>query len=577
MKKIPYGLSEFKEIKLDNFYYIDKTEYIPMLENLPRYLFFIRPRRFGKSLFLSMLHYYYDERYKEQFKDIFQDTWVLENRTDEASSYKILRFDFSVIDSRKYQKDFDIYLELVLNKFIRKYELNIELNSFGAINKLNELFIKLQLQDMRIYCLIDEYDNFANELLSKQKEEYRRLVSEQESMFKQFFKILKSATGMEGGPLKKMFITGVSPMTMFDVTSGFNIGMFVSTNARLNSMLGITRQELEDLFAYYGLEPDFEVLDKWYNNYRFSSKTEDRVYNSDMVMYYVSKILQTGEPPEEMADLNIRTDYGKLKWLVYTDKKLNGNFGLLEKVVRGEVVVADKIEDAFSAFDLIRQSNFKSLLYYLGLLTIKDSGLGIELQLPNETIRKILCEYIERILEGEKLFEIDMSVFQEKLREFALTGDLSVFKYLGEVLDKSTGIRDYIHKETAVKMLYLVYLNLSNYYGVISEDELNKGYADILVYPRNEYVKYFALIEIKYISRSKPKPEDTGTTSSQISDTQNSRPDTQDIKSMIEKAKEQLEQYEQDELLKNWLKDGRKLKKIVMVFYGWEMLYCGEV
>ncbi len=389
-KKIPYGLSDFKEVKLRNFYYVDKTRYILEIENLPNFLFFIRPRRFGKSLFLSILHYYYDERYKEDFEEIFSDTWILKNKTEEANTYKILRFNFSVVDSSRYKEGFYNYLKVILKRFIQKYNLNIEFDTDNPIDMLNELFIKTEDKNLRIYCLIDEYDNFANELLSKEKEEYQQLVKGQESLYKQFFKVLKSAIDMENSPLKKMFITGVTPMILFDVTSGFNIGNFISKNSKLNSIMGFTEQEVKEMFSYYGIEVDFDLLKKWYGNYKFSLKTKESVYNPDMILYYLKSWTTTDNEPEELSDLNIRTDYGKLKWLVYTGKRSNGNFEVLEKLVNGEVISTDKIKDAFSAFELMERDNFRSLLYYLGLVTIKDVKLKPELVVANECIKEVV-------------------------------------------------------------------------------------------------------------------------------------------------------------------------------------------
>ena len=555
-KKIPYGLSDFKELKCKNFYYVDKTRYIPLIEEVSNFLFFIRPRRFGKSLFLSMLHYYYDEKYKQDFEKIFADTWILKNKTSEAHTYKILRFNFSVVDSSRYKEGFYHHVKTRVKDFLDVYNIDIELTSDSPLEILDELFFKVRKRGLKIFCLIDEYDNFANELLSKEREEYQELVKGQESLYKQFFKILKSATDMENSPLKKMFITGVTPMTLFDVTSGFNIGDFISTNPKLNSMVGFTREEVEEIFSYYGVKADFELLEKWYGNYRFSTKTKERVYNSDMILYYLKCWINTGSEPEELADINIRTDYGKLKWLVYTGKNLNGNFGVLEKLVNGEIITTDRIKDAFSAFELIDKDNFNSLLYYLGLVTIHDVKLDIELKICNETIKSIVAEYISKIIQTEELFDLDLSEFKTKLKQFALHGNLDAFKYIAERLKQSTGIRDYIKGEQTVKMLHLVYLNLCSYYRVLSEPELNKKFADIVLLPKNEYVEYVGLIELKYIPRKESK----------------------NIKKLIENLKKQaelqLKESAADEMITYWTKEkNKKIGKVILIYYGWELVY----
>ena len=562
MKKIPYGLSEFQEIKLDNYYYVDKTRFIPLIENLPRYLFFIRPRRFGKSLFISMLHYYYDEKYKDKFEEIFKDTWILENRTDLANKFKILRFNFSEVDSTRYEESFHHHIDIVIDNFVKNYKLAIRFNSSNPLEKLSELF--RQKKELNIYCLIDEYDNFANELLSKEKIEYEHLVKGQESIFKHFFKILKSATDMERGPLKRLFITGVTPMVMFDVTSGFNIGDFATNNPYLNSMLGFTRQEVEKILEYYEIEPNFEFLNSWYDNYRFSEDVEERIYNSDMIWHYVKSWVYTGKPPKELADLNIRTNYGKLKWLVYTGERLNGNFNVLERIIKGETITTLKIKDAFSAFELIDEDNFISLMYYLGLLTIEDKKLKLGLTLPNNTIKEIIAEYIKKILESRNIFKISLNKFSDKLAEFALNGRLEVFRFLGEKIKESTSIRDYIKGEQTIKAIHLTYLNLCDYYFVISEPELNKKFADIVLYPRNQYVEYVALIELKYLKRSVEHKLQSPIQESSITN-------------LINEAKSQLNESEQDEKVRYWIDQGRKLKKIIIVYYGWELVYLESV
>ncbi|GAB6162542.1 ATP-binding protein [Desulfothermus naphthae] len=557
-KKIPYGKSEFRDIKLMNYYYVDKTRYISIIEDYSDFLFIIRPRRFGKSLYISMLHYYYDENCKDEFEEIFKDTLILKNRTELQGRFKILRFNFSEVDATRYEESFYHHIDVVIDEFVKNYRLNIKFKTSNPLEKLSELF--RQEIELNIYCLIDEYDNFANELLSKEKAEYEQLVKGQESIFKHFFKILKSATDMKGGPLKRLFITGVTPMVMFDVTSGFNIGDFATNNPNLNSMLGFTKEDVAQILEYYEIEPDFELLDSWYNNYRFSEDAEERIYNSDMIWHYVKSWVYTGKPPKELADLNIRTDYGKLKWLVYTGKKLNGNFNVLEKVINGETITTSKIKDAFSAFELIDEDNFISLMYYLGLLTIEDKKLKLELRLPNNTIKEITAEYIKKILESGNIFKINLNKFSDKLAEFALNGNLEVFRFLGEKIKESTSIRDYIKGEQTIKAIHLTYLNLCDYYFVISEPELNKRFADIALYPRNPYVEYFALIELKYLKRTR----------------EHASPKLQ-ITKLIDEAKSQLDESEQDEKVRYWISKGKKLKKIIIVYYGCELAYLESV
>jgi hypothetical protein len=253
-KKIPYGKSDFKDIKLRDMYYIDKTHYIEKLEMMPDYLFFIRPRRFGKSLFLSMLHYYYDLKYRNRFKEIFRGTYIVDNPTKEANSYYILRFDFSVIDSENPRESMNDYCNKALEEFVKKYDLNIEFTSDKFISNLNSIISTFSTENRHIYLILDEYDNFINKILVSNQSEYEKYITDKEAIFKTFFTVLKAGTGAENSPLKKMFITGVSPMALFDVTSGYNIGSNISTNPIFNSMIGVNQTELEEMVNYYNLK-----------------------------------------------------------------------------------------------------------------------------------------------------------------------------------------------------------------------------------------------------------------------------------------------------------------------------------
>ena len=260
LKKIPYGLSDFKRIKTENWYYIDKTKYIEEIENESSFLFFLRPRRFGKSLMLNMLLAYYDIYYKSQFNDIFKDTYILDNPTEEKNKYYCMKFDFSAVD-----------------------------------------------------------------------------ITDREAFYKEFFTMLKVGTSDNDSAIRKMFITGVSPLALFDVTSGNNIGSNVSSSYRLNAMVGVTKDELITMCDYYGLNDKKEDIitrcDEWYDGYRFNEDIPYTIYNSDMILYYLKSLIQDSKERKELIDVNVRTDYSKLKYLVYTNKKLNGNFDLLNQLI----------------------------------------------------------------------------------------------------------------------------------------------------------------------------------------------------------------------------------------------------
>jgi len=559
VKKIPYGQADYKNIKQENFYYVDKTKFIEKLENLnERFLIFLRPRRFGKSLFIAMLEAYYDRYYNDDFDMMFGDTYIGKHTTKLANHYLIMRFDFSGIDVNDVENDFRYYLKLTVQSFVKKYQLKLKLEIDNPISMFKTIFEYLNENKLELMILIDEYDNFANKLLLREKTEYLGLVSEKTASFKQFFTVLKTATSGNDSPLKRMFITGVTPMTMFDVTSGFNIGSNISMRPDLNDMIGFNESELDEILKYYKVDIDKDILREWYNNYNFSEDTEQKVYNTDMILYFINKYQVSNKLPKEMIDINVRSDYSKLRNIIYTNKKLNGNFETLQTLIAGDTVSVPNLVQDFSALKLEQTDNFKSLMFYLGLITIDGVGLSLKLKIPNETVKRIDIDFLRDTLALEKMFKLNTDKLEEYFEALALEGSLEIFKYLAQMIKENTGIRDYIYKEQSIKSMYIAYLSLSPYYIVKSELELNKGFADILIKPFNPYVKYVGLLEFKYI-----KITDKAT--------------KQTVEKLKLEATQQLNKYENDSLVTKYTNEGIKLKKVILIFHGWEMLVCEEV
>jgi hypothetical protein len=553
---LPYGISDFRRIKLENYYYVDKTHFIPKIEEQPPFLYLIRPRRFGKSLFLNMLALYYDIYYKDEFEEIFHDCYIFENQTKEASSYYILKFDFSAVSTvgdinQNFSDICNVDMEIFLNKY--KIKLQIDKNK-PAHKNLNYILKHLKYQNIPIYVMIDEYDNFINNILMHDEKDYEKLVSSKDqAIYKEFFKLLKAGTTDNGSSLKKMFITGVSPLAMFDVTSGSNIGTNITNKQAYNNMVGITRDELSRLIKHYKLEDAFTTqneklsIDDWYDSYKFNKNVKETIYNTDMILYYINALILENEPPINLVDINIRTDYSKLRYLVYTNKKLNGNFNTLQKLLGNDEVTTLQIKDSFSAFDMKKEDNFISLLYYLGLTTIDRYYRGkYYFKIPNQTIRIIMAEYIQQALKENDIFKIDLNAFQNTIQEFAYDNSLNVFKFISNEIEKNSKVRDYIDGENFIKGFLVAYLSLSPFYAVLTEVERNKGFVDILLRkaPNIEDDIIEGMIELKYIPRSK--------FSQKLLDEK------------IADAKKQLEQYavQNNEM------------GVIVVFNGWEMVYC---
>jgi len=576
IKKLPYGDSDYGKIIEQNKLYVDKTRFIHELESLPDYIFLIRPRRFGKSLWINLLQYYYDSNRKDQFDTLFKDTFIGQNPTPNKNRYMTLALNFAMVDPKfdRVQEEFQSYVSSIIKDFLMRYQNSFEksfiaeIQSYERVNKkLQELFLYCARNQLKVYMFIDEYDNFTNTILTTSgTEEYLELTQGQ-GAFRYFFNLLKGLTSMPDSGLDKLFISGVSPVTMDDVTSGFNIGTNVSLDTHLNECLGFTESETLEILHYYHkagrlpLDPDFcmSIMKQWYNNYRFAKRAQNVLFNSDMVLYFVQQAMKDSSIPEDLIDQNVKIDYNKLRYLITVDNQLNGNFSRLKNLIEKQEIVTDIVK-SFPVEKIIDPENFISLLYYFGLLTIHSVADGVYLlKIPNLTIQKLMYGYIRSGFEDVKVFKIEMWLLQKKIRDMAFRGDWTpFFQFLSEQIEKQTAIRDYLNGEKVVQGFLLAYLNVSDYYITQSESEMNKGYSDIYMEPfiaKYPDLKYAYLIELKYITRNDY--------SEAIQ------------KQQIKDAKKQLDQYEKSDRVKNTLAH-TQLKKIVLVYKGWELTYCEE-
>jgi len=548
MKPLPYGLSDFKEVVL-NFYYIDKTHFIPKLENYGRFLYLIRPRRFGKSLFLNMLDFYYNIKYKDEF-DLLKGLYIHKNPTKEKNSYHILKFDFSAVSTiGNVDKNFNDYCNMELETFFETYNMKITIDkNESIIYNLQKLLKYIKLNNLKLYILIDEYDNFINNLLVNDRSVYEKLVSSQEAIYKEFFKLLKALTNQNDSPLKRMFFTGVSPLALFDVTSGSNIGKNITNVPIFNDIVGINPNEYQELIKYYNLnftKEEQELIDNWYNNYKFSEEVDYTLYNTDMIFYYINSYIHLKRPPKDLIDINVRSDYTKLRYLVEENNRLNGNFNVLNELFENGYILTPYIKESFGAIEAIKKDNFISLLYYLGYLTIEKEEFGeLKLKIPNQTIRQIVAEFLEHSLEITNTFRIDIQKFTSLLIDLIYKGSLDIFYYFANEIRNNSSIRDFIDGESFIKGYLIALLNMSNVFTVISEKEESKGYVDIyLKYARDlranlpEFV-----IELKYLRKGESEER------------------------AIEEARKQIRRY---------LSNRKNIRGVVVVFKNWEMVYCG--
>ena len=343
MKKLPIEVSNFGKMVSEDYYYVDKTRFICEIEEDDNFLFLLRPRRFGKSLWLSVLECYYDVYYKDEFDRIFKNTYIYNHQTKFRNKFHILKLDFSAIDVTDYENSFRTYLLIAIDDFIKRYNIkNFTFKNNNPTDQLEEIFRYMKRRELLLFIIIDEYDNFVNKVLIDSITDYKKIVTTKEGIYKQFFTTLKVGTSGSDAPIRKMFLTGVSPLALYDVTSGSNIGVNISTSKKYNDLLGITREELEEMIDYYGLSEKRELIleraDQWYNNYRFNKDVEHTIYNTDMIIYYMKHLIREGKEPDELVDVNVRTDYSKLRYLLMVGNRLNGNFEELSRLVQGEEV-----------------------------------------------------------------------------------------------------------------------------------------------------------------------------------------------------------------------------------------------
>ncbi|MCI6189572.1 MAG: ATP-binding protein [Clostridium sp.] len=553
MKKLPYGKSNYEELIKGKYEYVDKTKYIEKLENLyDTFIFFLRPRRFGKSLFTSVLENYYDINKKNEFENLFGETYIGKNPTPLKNSYYILKFNFSGLITETEESLLNSFNNACIrgiNRFINSYNIDMKLNIKGYpsdifANFLNEVEFKI---DKPIYVIIDEYDHFANELLSFKTELFSNLVSKT-GFIRKWYEVLKIGTE---SIVSRIFATGVSPITLDSLTSGFNISTDLTRYERFNEMMGFTEEEVRNLIKRTIQNEDeidkiIKEMKVNYNGYLFSEDGKETLFNSDMVLYYLKSLEETKKAPKELIDKNIASDYAKLGNM-FKLKNRNENYKILEDILKGEEITA-RITSQFNLERRFNDEDFKSLLFYLGLLTIKGEDFGDAiLDTPNNVIRELYFDFYAKRLEEESDFELNTKEVKDAIKDIAKNGsNLKLVEIVEKTLNKLSN-RDYItFNEKYVKLIFLTYCYLSKIYLVKSEYEVEDGYIDIALLKQvNMEPKFFGIMELKYISKS--KYEEKG---------------EEIVKEKLNEAKEQLKKYDRSEELKNM----KNLEKWAIVF-----------
>ena len=576
MKLLPYGMMNFEDIRLDNYYYVDKTSFIPLIERSDRYFFFIRPRRFGKSLTLNMLQHYYDVRTRDKFDALFGDLYIGKHPTDDRNSYLVLYLNFSGINGElhNYRSGLDAHCNTCFNYFCDIYTeylpqgIREKLDKKeGAVEQLDVLYHECERAGQKIYLFIDEYDHFTNAILSD-ADSLRRYTEEthKEGYLRAFFNKVKAGTYSS---IKRCFITGVSPVTMDDLTSGFNIGTNYSLSSKFNQMMGFTEAEVREMLAYYSTKISFNhtideligLMKPWYDSYCFAQECygETTLYNSNMVLYFVKNYIDNnGRVPRNMIESNIRIDYEKLRMLIRKDKEFAHDASAIQTLV-SQGYITGELKESFPAANIVDSDNFVSLLYYFGMLTISGIYKGkTKLTIPNQVVQEQLYTYLLNTYN-----EADLSFSNHEKDELAsaLAYDgawQSYFGYIADCLKRYASQRDKQKGEFFVHGFTLAMTAQNRFYRPISEADTQAGYADIFLCPLLDIypdMQHSYIIELKYAKYKDPEDR---------------------VEELRKEGIAQANRYADTDTVQNTV-GSTQLHKIVVVYKGMEMRVCEEI
>ena len=571
-KQVPYGIASFKQVRSENKYLVDKTMYFERMERAGNFLFLVRPRRFGKSLFLNMLEAYYDINEKDNFPELFKGLYVADHPTENRNRFQVLHLDFSRVgsDVEKLRNNFSDYLisccESFVNKYASFYPQGFEddiLRGKSGMDMLNRLNFAAHAAGCPLYLIVDEYDNFTNNVLNIKGHEAYHALTHGTGFYRDVFKLFK-------GMFDRIIMLGVSPITLDDLTSGYNIALNMSIDQRFNQMLGFSEDEVRQMIRYYKevgairpeLTEDSIVADMkpWYDNYCFAARSygkEPSMFNSDMVCYYMSNLVDTGRRPKELIDPNTMTDYGKLKRLIKIDKTEGKRVEVIHAIAEKGFVKA-RLVSHFPAERMMEFGNFVSLLYYYGMLTIGGVvGERLRLVIPNNNVRLQYYQYL--LDEYSSIHSIDLADLEDGFDQAAFEGDWRpLMGFILKAYHDTTAIRQLIEGERNLQGFMNAYLTLTSYYLVAPEMEFSHGYCDFFLLPNYKVyptVAHSYILELKYLKADATEAE---------------------AERQWAEAVEQVKSYAADQKLQSML-HGTRLHPIVVQIKGYDLLRMEEV
>ena len=566
MLKIPYGVSGFESIREEGYEYIDKTRYIEKIEK-ERYCMYVRPRRFGKTLFTTMLDAYYAIDKKDKFEALFKGLYIYDTQTNNKNNYYIMNFDFSGMlfdNSMNLQEIENAFNMKVYNdcmRFIERYRLDISLNeNYKAATMLETLLRSFQglHLDNNIYIIIDEYDHFTNGLLEGNCEKFLNILGKA-GFVRAFYEVIKTYT--KYNVVERFFGTGVAPITLDSMTSGFNITTSLTLNQEYIDMTGLNETEVRNLVNKVESAPEkqeeiYKELKENYDGYIFSKKNLQHIFNPTLVMYYLDNYIKLGSKPEDMIDKNLTTNAEKLRNLIQMVNKKQ-NYEIVEELML-EGAIEGKILQSFELDKRFGREDFLSMLFYNGYITIKsydDLATVTTFTIPNYISKKLYAEYMLSLVQEDKRYEMSSTKLEIAIAKFARQGDIvDTIEYIKEFL-MYCGVRDRENfNETNLKHIIQWLFAFSRAYFVYSEYPSLQGFSDLFVKNADSSRDlYQAVIELKYI----PKKDGT----------------KENIKRVQKEAREQMKEYLKDERLSA----EHKLKAYAITFVGFENYYLEEI
>lgn len=563
VKLIPYGISDFLQVRRENKYFSDKSMFLERMELTGNFLFMTRPRRFGKSIFLSMLRAYYDINERDNFDANFSGLYIHDHPTPGMGMFQVLYLDFSLIggDSKSAEARFEAYgcdrLDDFASQYARFYYdgFTHEVGSrktFAA--KLNWIAAKARAAGNQLYLVIDEYDNFTNNILNQEGQRVYRDLTHATGFYRDVFKLFKPT-------FTRILMMGVLPVTMDDLTSGFNIATNISLRSKFNTMLGFSEKEVRQMIEYYigagMLHADEEdIIDDmrpWYDNYCFAEESlgsDPKMFNSDMVCYYLNYYIQEGHAPKDHLDPNTKTDYKKLKNIVRIETLDSRRLDIIHTIA-GQGFIMGNVNASFPAERIADENNFISLLYYYGMLTIVGSyGAMLKLGIPNNNVRLQYYDYL--LEEYERIAHVDMSALNMAYAAAALDGDWRpMIETITDDYRDNASVRSLIEGERNLQGFMMAFLSKNPYYLVAPELEMSHGYCDFFFLPdhrRYPEVRHSYIIELKYLK----------------ADATEAQADKQ-----WQEAVAQIRRYAGDKTVRRLL-DGTKLHLLVVQIKGYE-------